>query len=190
MKNLIIMILLLFLSPGKDIDEGLQNFKIKSGKISYKIEGRKTGSQIIYFDDFGASYYEYNCTKVLEQEKVISIKIIVDDTLIILNPQTGFATKAIIKNNNIKNKSILITPELLKRMKYTKIGDEVVSGVLCEKYSSESGEFCIWNNLILKSEISVMNMKTKLESTELLTGILIPKQKFKIPNNYKILINK
>jgi len=190
MKNLIIVILLLFVSTETDIGKGLQKFKTKSGKISYKIEGRKTGSQIIFFDDFGSSYYEYNCTQVFGKEKVTSIKIIVNDTLIILNPQTGIATKNIIKNNNIKNKSILITPELLKRMNYTKIGDEVISGVLCEKYSSEGGEFYIWHNLILKSEISVMNMKTKLESTEFLTGILIPKQKFKIPNNYKILINK
>ncbi|PLX01807.1 MAG: hypothetical protein C0595_13470 [Marinilabiliales bacterium] len=189
MINLIIVILLLFLSPDKDIDEGLQNFELKSGKISYKIEGRKTGSQIILFDDFGSSYYEYNCTKILGKEKIISIRIIVNDTLIILNPQTGFATKSIIKNNNIKNKSILITPELLNLMKYIKTGNEVVSGVLCEKYSSEGGELCIWNNLILKSEVNVMNTKTKIESTELLTGILIPKSKFKIPNNYKI-INK
>jgi len=73
MINLIIVILLLFLSPDKDIDEGLQNFELKSGKISYKIEGRKTGSQIILFDDFGSSYYEYNCTKILGKEKIISI---------------------------------------------------------------------------------------------------------------------
>lgn len=189
MKSLIFIILALFSTSQNSSELELQKIHIKSGKITYKFFGRETGSKIIFFDDFGKSYYEYNCTKVLGKEKVISIKIIVNDTLIILNPQTATATKTIIKNNKFKNKSILITPELLNLMKYKKNGNEVVSGVLCEKYSSEGGEFCIWNNLILKSEVNVMDTKIKIESTEILTGILIPKQKFEIPNNYK-LFNK
>lgn len=167
--------------------QNLQEYVFKSGMIKYKLEGRISGTEQIYFDDYGKLFYDL---KTINRNKTeysdITLNILCYDTIITIKEIDHTAIKSTVSDLNLKNKHNLINPELLIEMGYTKTSDEKVSGIVCEKYSGENGNMWVWNNIILKSEIEIMGIIIYSEAIEIITGIDIPKTKFQIPNNYKI----
>ncbi len=173
-----------------DSKQKLQEYAFKSGMIKYKLGGRLTGTELIYFDDYGELFYDLKTIEGDDNEPVDkTLNILCYDTIITIKEIEHTAIKSIISDLNLKNKHNIIYAGLLNEMAYAKTSDEKVSGIVCEKYSGENGSMWVWNNIILKSEMEIMGIEINSEAIEIITGIDIPRTRFQIPDNYKI-INK
>ncbi len=185
-KETLIVLLLLygyFLSS-----QEVQKFPVKSGIINYKFDGRLQGTEIICFDDYGKLTHNY---KVITNSSNKTVKntttIYKHDSLfeIYNSDRTIYAKKA---PNNILNHK-LITLETLELLGYKEAGSKHVANFICKSYISNTGTIWIWNNIVLKSEIDVLGKTNTVEATKIITDIEIPKSKFNIPINYKLINN-
>ncbi|NOY49366.1 MAG: hypothetical protein GXO88_02180 [Chlorobi bacterium] len=187
MNFIIILVLALANTFQSNNKQNLQEYQFKSGMIRYKLEGRINGTELIYFDDYGKSFYDL---KTIDNDdsrsENITLRILRADTILILNNIENAATESVISDLRLKTKHNIIYPELLFEMGYKKTAVEEVSGTLCDKYTGENGSMWVWNNIILKSEMEIMGIVVKSEAVEIITGIDIPKTKFQISGDYKI----
>jgi len=184
-----IFLLFLFLSTSISLfPQELNHFPVKSGIIKYELKGRTNGSQIIYFDEFGELINEWNSRIINSAGKTISeasIKIIKNDSIFELDLQSqSINIKPLNKESN-QNLQNLISNDMINAMAYKEIGIMNIAGVNCIEYSGENGKLWTWNNIVMKTEMNVMNIHILKEATEIIIGIDIPKTKFEIPENYK-----
>jgi hypothetical protein len=187
--NFIIILVLALANPFQSNNkQNLQEYPIKSGMIKYKLEGRINGTELIYFDDYGNSFYDLKTIDKDDDGKSenVTLKILRADTILIMNNLKNAATESVISDLKLKTKHNIIYPELLFEMGYKKSAVEEVSGTLCDKYTGENGSMWVWNNIILKSEMEIMGIVVKSEAVEIITGIDIPKTKFQISGDFKI----
>ncbi|NQU35860.1 MAG: hypothetical protein HQ521_21740 [Bacteroidetes bacterium] len=190
MNDLILMIALLFSPFFNQSIQDLNNYPIKSGMIKYQFEGRVIGTEEIYFDDYGSSIYILKtvCHESTGRNVCDSVlKILCSDSMLVLNTSERTAKRYPLKDTLINCINNIVSPEMLESMGYFKEGTEKVSGVLCNRYSGENGTMWVWNNIILKSQMVIMNIQMKMEAVEVYTGIDVPKSKFKLPSNYKLI---
>jgi hypothetical protein len=167
-----------------------ESFPFKSGMIKYEFEGRMTGTELIYFDNYGDLYCSI---KTLSQtndgnsSKISTLCIRCYDSTIIcdLNDQNGLMK--LIRATESDNKNKIISEKMLEYMGYNKIGTKRVSGILCNSYSGESGNMCVWNNIILKLEIVIMSIHVNMEAVDVRMGIDVPSSTFELPENYKLI---
>ena len=190
MNNLII--LLAYISGILQIqsDTLLDRYPIKSGMIKYQYAGRANCIEVIFFDDYGELYYDLKTTSSTEKGKVISrskVKIQRQDTVIMYSTENNTASMHLVSELTSKLKHNIISNEILRDMGYSMSGYEEISGVICDKYSGENGTMWIWNNIILKSEMIIMDISVKMEAIEVLTGVEVADSKFKLPKNYKLI---
>jgi len=163
-----------------------QLYPVKSGMIKYKFEGRANGTETIYFDDFGKLWSSLKVTSMLTD---LATKY--DSVLVILRNDTVFELNivehtVIIKNNLNRNIQNIISNNALTMLGFTKTGIDIISGRNCDKYIGENGSLWVWNNIVLKSEMEILDTNITKEATEIIMGIDIPKSKFEIPKKYKI----
>jgi len=158
--------------------------------IKYQYAGRANCIEVIYFDDYGELYYGLKTTSSKEKGKIIKksrLNIQRQDTVILINEENHTASKHLAEELSFKIKHNLINIEMLRDMGYSPIDSEEVSGFICDKYSGENGTMWVWNNIILKSEIIIMDISIKMEAIEVVTGVEVADSKFKLPKNYKLI---
>lgn len=167
-------------------DISLTKYPVKSGMIKYSYEGRANCTEVIYFDNYGELFFDKKSTKVKENNSMVTnsiIRVIKHDTLFLLNTKNNILTKNLIVNSDEKIKHNIISKEMLLDLGYIYHGSETISGIVCAKYTGEYGSICVWNNIIIKSEMEIMDVKIKMEATEVVTGIIIDSSKFILTNN-------
>lgn len=187
-----LLIVLVFISGVFQVqsDSIPDKYPFKSGMIKYQYTGRANCTEVIYFDDYGELYYDLKTTSSIEKGKIISIsklKIQRQDTVILLNAENNTASIHLAEEQSFNLKHNIINIEMLKGMGYSPIGSEEISGVTCDIYSGENGTMWVWNNIILKSEMVIMDINVKMEAVEVLTGVEVASSKFKLPKNYKLI---
>lgn len=192
MNHLIIIITLLYSPFLTESIQDLNSYPVKSGIIKYQFEGRAVGTEEIYFDNYGSLLYDLKTVCQKNNGNIVCdsiLTIICSDSIIIVNTRELTAKYYMVNDTVINCMQNIISPETLESMGYFIEGTDKVSGVLCNRYSGENGTMWIWNNIILKSHMEIMNIQIKMEAIEIHTGIDISTSRFKLPENYK-LINK
>jgi len=158
--------------------QGLKLYPFKSGMIKYKLEGKTYANETIYFDDYG------RFTSNLNTKHDSILTILRYDTIYELNIKTNSLIIIPTDENTFNSKQKLISQETLKTLGFLKSNTENIAGIQCNKYVGENGSLWVWNSIVLKSEMEILDTKISIEATEVLIGIDIPKSKFEIPNNY------
>ena len=184
------MIAVLFCPFMNQSDQDLNNYPVKSGMIKYKFEGRVAGTEEIYFDDYGSLQYILKTVCHENKGSMVcdsNLIILCSDSIIVLNTNETSAQLYSVKDTLINCRHNFVSLNMLESLGYFLEGKEKVSGVLCNRYSGENGTMWVWNNIILKSHIEIMNIHVKMEAVEIRTGIDISKSKFKLPKNYKLI---
>ena len=88
MSNLFLVLLIVITTLINESDQDVKSYPFKSGMIKYEIEGRVTGAEIIYYDDFGSHLYEMKTACYNEAGPKLCdtiIRIICSDTIMVLN---------------------------------------------------------------------------------------------------------
>lgn len=167
-------------------DTSLTKYSVKSGMIKYSYEGRSNLTEVIFFDDYGELFYDRKSTIINENNSMVTnsiVRVIRYDTLFLLDTKTNIVTQNFIVNTDEKIKHNIISKEMIMNLGYVYSGSETVSGIICAKYTGEYGTICMWNDIVIKSEMEIMDVKIKMEAIEVVTGIVIESSKFILTNN-------
>jgi hypothetical protein len=176
-----------------------KRYKIKSGIIEYKITGMQSGTEILYFDDWGRKEAKYTNTEI----SVMNIKQkqnqlgILDGNItytIDLDRKTGTKMDTPLMGDlsrGAKRQGKDMTDvgmEMLKQMGGEKVGEEKVAGYLCEVYEIKKMSSKTWvhNGVTLKMESNMVGMQRNQEATRVQLNVPIPQDKLRIPSDVTI----
>jgi outer membrane lipoprotein-sorting protein len=152
----------------------------------------------IYFDDFGNK----ECVETMgSMDMGMAGKVQMHQMLITkdgylysfdMTNKTGTKTKINTGGSQKEIDFSNMTDEMMKQMKITKGGTEVLLGKSCQQYSMEDptlkmkSTYSVWNGIPLKSEVEISGIVAKVTATKLEENATIPAEKFEIPKDVKI----
>jgi len=168
--------------------QNMQLYPTKSGMIKYEFKGRTKGIEIVYFDDYGKLLSIKKTVFLISNENTTeqtTLSIFKNDSLFEANMQNNTVSVYSLDNNTTKSK--FISTEMLQTLGYNKLGNEDIAGITCVIYSGKNGTLWIWDNIVLKSEMEIMEIIISSEATLVMTDIVIPQSKFEISKKYRII---
>ncbi len=166
--------------------KGLKQYGIKSGIVEYKLEGTTTGTQKIYFDEYGnkSAAYSNTTTNGIQNKGWV---ITHNDMQYMYDRETSNkGTK--MKNPLLKYFSECEDIELcvkkqLNDMGYQKEGEKTFLGKNCQIWKSKMGEMLVWKGIMLRNEMEVLGKKSIHEAISINVNVNIPESKFEIPKD-------
>jgi len=180
----------------KVVDAKKQNpngrYSLKSAIVEMKtaVMGMEQ-KQVLFFDEYGAK----ECTEITATmfgQKSHNINITKDGFVYSIDmiKKTGTKIKIPSKDANINFTNL--GEEIAKEMNIKKVGTQSFLGKTCDKYTIDfkkqqmKGSYLVWNGIALKTEMTVMGMKTTIEATKIEENPTIPADKFEVPKGIKI----
>jgi hypothetical protein len=167
--------------------------KSKSGIIKYNISGTTTGTEVVYYEDWGRREAIYTKSTIDLRGVIVdrnTLTILEDNgrwiNNIDLNARTGirmknprykeYVGKSRIELENTKKKS-------LKDADARRSEIEMVIGKPCFVWTVQynGNEIYLWNGIILKKVTGSGYSETTTVATEITEGVNIPEEKFTIP---------
>ena len=155
--------------------ESMRRYAIKSGVIEYKVSGIQTGTETIYFDDWGMKEAKYSKTELKMagiSQKVDQITYIDGEWNYTYDVAQNTGTKLknplfdmLAKNMDEKDMKAL-GEKMMKGMGGEKIGQEEVLGKTCDVWEIKQfkSKTWVWKNIPLKTESKMMQILT-IEAT-------------------------
>ena len=153
----------------------MKRYNQKSGSIEYQITGSMmSGTETLYFDDFGAREAKYTATEVKVagfSQKTNTAAYIEGSTIYTVDLNTNTGTK--IENKIMKNlegKDLQDAgKQMLKDMGGKQIGNETFMGKNCEVWEIKSlgSKTWIWNGLPLKTDVNMMGQQVSYTATKI-----------------------
>jgi len=167
--------------------------KSKSGIIKYNVSGTTTGTEVVYYEDWGRREAIYTKTTIDLRGVIVdrnTLTILEDNgrwiNNIDLNARTGirmknprykeYVGKSRIELENTKKKS-------LKDAGARRAEIEMVIGKPCFVWTVQynGNEIYLWNGIILKKVTGSGFSETTTVATEITESVNIPEEKFTIP---------
>jgi len=167
--------------------------KSKSGIIKYNVSGTKTGTEVVYYEDWGRREAIYTKSTVDLRGVIVdrnTLTLLEDNGLWInnidLNARTGIRMKnpkykeyvgqSRIELENTKKKS-------LKDAGARRAEIEMVIGRPCFVWTVQynGNEIYLWNGIVLKKITGSGYSETTTVATEITESVNIPEEKFTIP---------
>ncbi len=169
-----------------------KKYPFKSGIVQYEWEGTTTGSQTLYFDDYGwrESKMVHTTTKIMG----VSAE---SHNLTIMHGATQYEINMKDKSGSKMENMVLsrlnegadyeeVAQKTLIGINYKKIGQETICGKLCDVYEG-LGKIWVWKGVMLKSSTANMGINATVTATSVKTDILVSEEKFVIPDDVKII---
>ena len=167
--------------------------KSKSGIIKYNVSGTKTGTEVVYYEDWGRREAIYTKSTIDLRGVIVdrnTLTLLEDNGLWInnidLNARTGIRMKnpkykeyvgqSRIELENTKKKS-------LKDAGARRAEIEMVIGRPCFVWTVQynGNEIYLWNGIVLKKITGSGYSETTTVATEITESVNIPEEKFTIP---------
>ncbi len=146
--------------------------------------------QVIMFDDYGAKEVT-EVTASLFGQKSHNITINKEGFVWNIDMVKKTGTKIKIPKEASINFNDLGSA-IAKDMNLKKVSNETFLGKSCDKFTIDykkqqmKGYYLVWNGIPMKTEISIMGMKTLVEATKISENATIDTKKFEIPEGVKI----
>ncbi len=186
MKKLFIISLVLSIAISA---QDFKRYEFKSGKVVYQSSGTMSGTETMYFDNYGM--LEVKDTKAtLEMmgiKQVTDTKVIMNDKWIYtIDNNSGDA-------NKMENPLYSMFPEgtdlekvgeeMMINMGGKKIGTETLLGKDCDIWEIKKlmSKVWVWKSIPIKSEVNMMGMNITQIATSVEVDISVSPDKFKIP---------
>lgn len=166
-------------------------YSLKSGIIEMKSEVMGMAQkQVLFFDDYGAK----ECTEVTADmfgQKIHNLTINKEGSVYSVDMIKKTATMMKIPNDAAINFNDL-GKGIAKDMNIKKVGTETMLGKTCDKFTIDykkqqmKGYYLVWNGISLKTELTMMGMKTLVEVTKINENASVSADKFEVPKGVKI----
>lgn len=177
------------------LEKTFKRYTIESGIITYKITGISTGTETIYFDQYGMREAKFTQTEsdvfgMKQTDNTLTLLLGVEQYAINLTTKTGTKTtnpmlKKLVDDNEDLGQ---MGEQMLIDMGGEKTGTEEFMGKTCDKWhvSSLSADLLVYNYITLKMHSSIMGLTIDMEAVELKENAEIPAGTFDIPKDIKI----
>ncbi len=194
MKKKLFFILMLTVLYSITIGQDFKRYQFKSGKVVYKMSGIQTGTETLYFDDYGRKEVHFN-------KSVIDMMGVKQKS----NTQTIMEGKYIYtidleKNTGQKMENPLfdmfsdeddlqkVGEDIMKKMGGKKVGTETLNGKECEIWEVQKmgGKIWVWNSIAIRTVVNMMGMNITQEAESIETDINVSPDLFKIPKGIEI----
>ncbi len=194
MKKKLFFILMLTVLYSITIGQDFKRYQFKSGKVVYKMSGIQTGTETLYFDDYGRKEVHFN-------KSVIDMMGVKQKS----NTQTIMEGKYIYtidleKNTGQKMENPLyemfsdeddlqkVGEDIMKKMGGKKVGTETLNGKECEIWEVQKmgGKIWVWNSLAIRTVVNMMGMNITQEAESIETDINVSPDLFRIPKGIEI----
>ena len=172
-----------------------QMYKAKSGVIEYKLSGKATGTETLYFDNHGhrEARFTESTTKILGMTTTENTLEIRRDSImynIDLEDKTGTRVPIPFNLANMTEKEWEDWEEwgyqMMDDLGFEKTGEGKVLGKKCEIWEGLGSKVWIWENLPLKTEVNMMGQWV-IEATKIDFNTRINPNKFKVPAGIEIM---
>ncbi len=198
-KYLLFLLFLLFsLTLQVNAQNNIKRFPIKSAKITYKIKSPQgEGTKVLFFDQYGKRESSHETLNkrgktvkdqltILNNGKAYSINLLTNKGQDI-SAQTGMAMKMM---TGATGKDMSATgKKMLESMGGKQVGTQNFLGKNCEKWEVRTmgkTTMLIWQGIPLKTESSVMGMKSSEEATSVHAGLSFSNNDFEPPAGVEI----
>jgi len=169
-------------------------YHIKSGIIEYEVSGASKGKEVVYFDDYGIKEAKYSNQEIeMMGIKQKTNQIVISDSKNIytldVETKTGTKMKNPLLGSMPEDKNLEeLGKEIMTNMGGKVIGSETLLGKNCEiwEVSQLSAKIWVWNTIPLKTEVNMMGLKITSTATKFEPNASVPKEKFAVPDGYKI----
>jgi len=156
LKNYLFFILLTFTINADANAQAGNHYLIKAAQVNYIFSGDFTGSENLFFDNYGSKELLIKKLHTAKGGKIVESKAIrLNDTLTEMDINTHQKQIIPLQSDEKTNQTLV----MLNAGNFNKLGEETIAGCTCQKYTGEMGIVCIWKGVILKSEISVADKK-------------------------------
>ena len=196
-KRILIVMLTVFVLSTAAAHALDKRYTMKSAIVEYTMTGNQTGTETLYFEDYGKKEgrHTQSTTSFMGfKQSTESINIIDGEWAYNYDPKTNIATRMNWKEMSeqlAKNAASLrdYGQEMLESLGGTKAGTKEIAGKTCEvwdlpKIASQS---CIYKgSLPLESRVSIAGMEIVTTATRIDENVAIPKDKLTLPKDAKI----
>jgi len=194
MKTRLYLLFVLFVIYSITNGQDFKRYQFKSGKVVYKLSGMMTGTETMYFDDYGRKEARFNESEMnmMGTKQKINRQTITDGKYIYsINKQNNTAQKMdnpiytmFSKEDDLKK----VGEDIMKKLGGKKIGNETIKGKNCEIWDVQKlgGKIWVWNSIAIKSDINMMGMKMTQIAESVETDIDVSPDLFKLPKGINI----
>ena len=194
MKTKLYLIFILLILYSVTNGQDFKRYQFKSGKVVYKLSGMMTGTETMYFDDYGRKEVRFNESEVnmMGVKQKTNTQTITDGKYIYsINKQNNTAQKMenpiysmFSKDDDLQK----IGDDIMKKLGGKKIGNETINGKNCEIWEVQKlgGKVWVWKSISIKSDINMMGMKMTQIAESVETDIDVSPDLFKLPEGIKI----
>lgn len=163
-------------------------YLVKSAIVKMKHSGMSEGEETIYIDQYGervARYTDLKTSVMGMTSRTKELELTLGDEIYSIDLLTNTGVKSTIPVSDMSEKEMkewaAIGEQMLEDMGFEKTGQEKILGKTCDVWEGMGTRSWIWNNLALKTEISMMG-KATIEAIDLQVDVAIPASKFKVPD--------
>jgi outer membrane lipoprotein-sorting protein len=168
-------------------------YSMKSAKVTSLMQmpgGMGTSKSILYFDDHGKKEMRENITiiKMAGREMNTNSRVIIRDGYIYtwnIGQKTGNKIKMDTKFDPSSIDYKKLTKELMDQFKMKEEGTADVLGKTCRVFSFEAegmkGKSYVWENIPMKTEMTIAGNSMVSEVTDLQENVSIPASEFELP---------
>lgn len=177
------------------LEEKFRRYGIESGIVTYKVSGVSTGTETIYFDQYGYREARYTTTTtnvfgVKSETKSLGLLFGTTQYQIDLTQNTGTkTTNPMLVSMADKDKDLVLQSErLLESMGGKKIGKKEYLGKSCDEWevSKMASKILVWKGVALSTDATLMGLNSKMEATKFQENVEIPEEKFALPEGVKL----
>jgi hypothetical protein len=167
-------------------------YAIKSAIVEMKTEVMGfTQKQVLTFDDYGSKQHTEVTGEVLGQ-KTHSVNINIDGYTYSIDMIRKNGTKMKIPKNSESIDFENLEEGLAKEMNIKKVGTESFLNKTCDKYTIDDkkhqmkGSYLVWNGVALKTNITIMGLKSVIEATKVVENPSVSAELFEVPKGIKM----
>ncbi len=171
-----------------------KRYQLKSGIAQYVHEGNVTGTETVWFDDYGEK--EFRTTQT--ETKILGMKQKSNSCTLNLGFDTYQWDPATKKGTHVRNtlmEEYLKDPDfdmeefarkLMESTGFKKTGEATLDGKSCEVWEGLNSKVWVWktNGMAIRTEVNLI-ISAVVKLTELNANASIPANKFAIPSDVK-----
>lgn len=173
-----------------------KRYLVKSGYVKYQLSGQNTGTDELYWDEFGqkeARYSDMTVNIMGFRQTVKNVTIIDGDWSYSLDPNGRDATRVnhkemMQKMTDNPRQTLSYSEDTLKSLGAQKIGKDKILGKTTILWEIPKFGMKVWeyNGIPLKSEANMMGFQMNMDAVEFKENIKIDQAKLQLPPNLNI----
>lgn len=179
------------------IEEGLKKYPLEKGVLTYEVTGDATGTEFLYFDQFGWKSLKKQTLhfNLYEIEKTQDLAEIIDgDYSYRLYDDSTYSKKINKRWSNLAHYKdpYDVSESILFSMNGTYHSDSTLMGKPCQVWVFDNKrlrEMWIWEGLVLRRISKLGSLKIKTTATSIDLDPTFSQQHFQLPNYYTLRKN-